>query len=561
MSVTEKEKLPASDSLPAFFQQLDTGIPAFTWSQQDSVLLHYLQFLDFFYLVEVPKLVARHGKDAEAAIESRTACGAAYIIRWICDPSRTKGQSNLTIGPISQEEINQFADAQYFAVDYSECRDWENSIYEGFCAAEAVSDLHMKVRRQNDVRLRGEAFEWLMKKMHNQLAGSQFDPAPLVATAFTGLVFPDRFSVPDYRIDEYLAASNPRFNGLWRMDPDSSFDTFSLADLRKFWFVVYAMADIQLNLARQSSPFPFQKVILRHSYDSWLSKITTASKLDIAKVQSILNYFIYEPNEPAKSDAALQPFFRLADGQVILSNTLVRFSNIEDNFVALYIRKFPSEYGTVASQKEKWWIGHKKPEIAAKGYDVRGPFVFSNAQGKNKGDIDLFILDRKTGIALCCQFKWLLIPDRFQQSNMDRVLKGVRQAVDAIEWLKLDPDRAQATLGIRKKFYKNITLLPLLVSRDWMLNGLDNCGSVPIVSEVLLDCLLERAPSENPLLSIWECLKQGTYLPVIDEDFSLETKEIKRSGVILEYDSLTAISGKEWSPDNIHFPSLTVPPQ
>ena len=114
-------------------------------------------------------------------------------------------------------------------------------------------------------------------------------------------------------------------------------------------------------------------------------------------------------------------------------------------------------------------------------------------------------------------------------------------------------------MGIKKKFYDNASLLPLLVSRDEMLSGLDKRDNVPIVSEVLVDCLLPKAPAGNPLLSIWGCLKQGTYLPVKVEDFSLITNEIRRVGVWLEYESIIAIPGKEWSADNIRFPSMSTP--
>src|SRR5262249_53143996 len=148
-----------------------------------------------------------------------------------------------------------------------------------------------------------------------------------------------------------------------------------------------------------------------------------------------------------------------------------------------------------------------------------GPVELSDKTGKREGDIDLFVFDRKNKVALCCQLKWFLIPDRFRNSNIEKVWEGVEQALHATEWLVLDADRVQATMGIKRRDYQNVEVLPLVRSRDWMLNGIKWSEDVPIVSEDLFDYLLDSAPEHDRLRAVWECLSQRTYLPIPNEDF------------------------------------------
>ncbi len=62
-----------------------------------------------------------------------------------------------------------------------------------------------------------------------------------------------------------------------------------------------------------------------------------------------------------------------------------------------------------------------------------------------------------------------------------------------------DTNRAQSasSSSINKALYKDVLLLPLIISRDWMLNGIRWDDDVPVISEALFDFVLDSAPAED----------------------------------------------------------------
>lgn len=333
---------------------------------------------------------------------------------------------------------------------------------------------------------------------------------------------------------------------------------FDLAEFRRFWTAVHSLATVQLNLAKiesEQSEFPSQKVLLRMSRAMWIEKLSVLTQLDHSKIEAMIALFVFHP-EDLQSDLALQPFVKLQNDDLILSNFLAKISSAEDNLFAIWKTRNPQLYGSIASRKEDWWVRQKRPEIEEKGFLTRGQVGIRGIDGQLAGDIDLFIFDIRSQLALCCQLKWFLLPDRFRESNLDKVMEAVQQALVATDWLKADLERAQATLGIRKKHFREVEILPIVISRNWMLNGIKWSDDVPIISEALFDCLLQRAPGDNPLRSLWECAKQRTYLPILGEDFSVCKRKIHLGEACFEYERLESSSGSKWKPDRITFPSL-----
>ncbi len=547
------------DYLVGLIQRVDTSIPSLDWSDRDTVLVNYLQFLENFYLVEMPKLVAVYGQDAADAIQDKTSSAANYIVRWIHRQGIQGEDQSKTRHSVTAEEVERFDRIQTYAVQYSEIRDWENVAYEKFYAVEAVSASHLQATYQDEDRKCGQAAEWLLKGLQRLNGACQFDPSALVKDALGNSQSTEEFFVPVEHVRELMATPNPHFESLWRMDPSTSFKSFTLADFRAFWCAVYALSDIQTNLVRivvAISGFPFNKVLLRMTRDAWLQKLQDLSRLALPKLEALLDLMVYESNQTETAEVALQPFFKLDDDSIVMSNFLVRTANAESNLFALWTRKYEKHYGSIASKKESWWVSQKRPELEKKGFLTRGPVVFSNKQKEHEGDIDLFILHPRSKVALCCQLKWYLVPDRFHDSNVEKVLEAVQQALDAVAWLKADPDRAQATLSIKKALLKDVELLPLVISRDWMLNGIRWSTDVPLVSEALFDYLLKLAPIENPLRALWECASQRTYLPVVGEDFSVRSRTIELGGIRLDYERLEGVPDVQWSPDRIKFPAI-----
>ncbi len=544
--------------LRGFIREADKSIPQLNWADRDSMLLNYLQFLEYFFLVEIPKFVTVHGQDTEDAIHDQTRSGAKHIIRWIHTQAAQQQVKPVKASAITADQIKQFWDIQSFAVKYSELRDWENVAYEKFYAVEAITQSHVRAYYQDEDRKRGQAAEWLLKGLQKIATPCQFDPTPLLRDVFANTEAPDKFNVPIDHVQDLINTPNPHFEALWRMDPATSFGDFTLAEFRTFWSALYCLSDIQTNVARiiaSRSDFPFTKVLLRMDQPGWLDNLHELTSLDQAKLSLLLDLMLYNEAQ-AEADSGWQPLFKFHDGTIAMSNFLVRNSNAETNLFALWNSMHGAKYGPIAGKKESWWVKQKRPELEKQGYITRGPVVFSSKAGQPDGDIDLFVFHPKSKTALCCQLKWFLVPDRFRESNVDKVLGGVKQVKDAVTWLATDTDRAQSSLSIKKALYKDVLLLPLIISRDWMLNGIKWDDDVPVISEPLFDFLLDSAPADDPLLAVWECARQRTYLPTVQVDFTAKQRTIQLACTRLDYERLEAAPGVQWSKKRIKFPEL-----
>jgi hypothetical protein len=304
----------------------------------------------------------------------------------------------------------------------------------------------------------------------------------------------------------------------WQLPQVPQVDNFNLAQFRCFWPALTTCAVIPKIVFNAMGYVNLGVPIGTKS--QWVELLTTLIQLDAAEVSDLIDFvtFSIQTTTPPKgvmvAGACCQPFFRVGD-ELALSSFLAIGSSAERNLFVLLANKHTKTYDRIKKEKEDQWSHQLADMFRGAGLHAI-PQRPMRTDKKSKGDIDLFIHDKKNQTALVVQLKWLLV-DKIKKNHIDEAENGIRQAKLAVEWITANHKQAAHLLGVSHQDLLATKLLPVVVLREGMLGGFVQDPDVPLISKEIFDYYSESCNTD--LRCLWQNLFDKNYLPITGEDF------------------------------------------
>ena len=176
------------------------------------------------------------------------------------------------------------------------------------------------------------------------------------------------------------------------------------------------IAAVQRVLYRAVSNVSVQSAVPVAQREQWIDLLSELSGLSHSLVANIVDFLIYEFDTTRKAknrhaaEAISQPFFRLSSDQLALSCFMVLSSSAERNLFDLASAKL-QKYDDVKKLKENQGSRDLADRFKKFGLHALAQIEYSNGES---GDIDLFVIDCSSKVALVVQLKWLLM-DRMEK--------------------------------------------------------------------------------------------------------------------------------------------------
>lgn len=361
-------------------------------------------------------------------------------------------------------------------------------------------------------------------------------------------------------ISAALAIAKHGTKHLWELDGSWDFGGYTLAQFRSVWEAIHAVMHIHLTALMLSGDgnhvwFCINPV---KSRGEWMNLLIRISQVDQQQVELIIDDLtfdiaLYRKGIP-RIDIRYQPFIPIGKEQLILSNFTVMFSNIERNLWHLLSIKRPSIHSTLSTKKEELWRNDLRSFLEGKGIESQ-PNVSFSQDGKPR-DIDLLVLDSKSGFLLAIELKWHIGPDRVREVlDFDKELeKGLTQAQAAKEWLALNKAYLQKAFSIYQ--IEDVQIESLVLSKNSLGSGILLGGDIPIANQNLLEWVISE-PHNRSLKDFWSVAKNLTYLPVKGKHYKDQGDSVSFGGIEFVSKDLGMIEQKKWDPrEDIIFQSM-----
>jgi hypothetical protein len=239
------------------------------------------------------------------------------------------------------------------------------------------------------------------------------------------------------------------------------------------------------------------------------------------QVDSLIDIFRFDPRR-SDADISLTPLVDFGEGYLAVSPTAVLRSNFPRNVLVLLIRKFPNEYSTYTSGREK--------VLAAAAKEVLGPNWIAAGvslpkwKGKRLPDIDVLIQGTDQRPLLVCEVKWQLSGSSTREViNRDEYLKkGLRQLAAIRQFLAVHP------LFLQERGLVDRPTEPS--DFEFLLLCKGHLGSETIHSEGILKCdydVFLQAIVEQGSAHALEFAREHSYLPQVGVDFTVEPISVR----------------------------------
>jgi hypothetical protein len=316
------------------------------------------------------------------------------------------------------------------------------------------------------------------------------------------------------------------------MDPDWDLGGYTYKQLKTFGLTLESLGIIY-NIALNSLRNEEKRLNLRiriKSFDEWVSELSQWSKLSRQITKLIINDLIYDPmlyqTGRQKPHVMYQPFFRFKNGQLGVSSTIIRISNIERNAWSLISLIRPEIGNDLKNRKEFFWIQELQKQTESLGLKS-----FPNIKFKfdgSQGEIDLLIIDEKLKFGLICELKWLTSSDdpKGVESDDEQITKGVKQAIRATRWIESDISHLAQRIGIKADELKKFDFKPLVMSKESLPSGFLEKTNVPVINQRLFNWIIAE-PHHRNIVSLWNVANSTSYLPMPSKHFETISPTIK----------------------------------
>jgi hypothetical protein len=239
------------------------------------------------------------------------------------------------------------------------------------------------------------------------------------------------------------------------------------------------------------------------------------------QIDALVDLFRFDPNRP-DADITLTPLVELGSGYLAISPTAVLRSNFFRNVFVLLIRRFPKEYSTYTSGREKMLAASARKILGTTwvGDGIRLP----QWKGKQLPDIDLLIGSSDRATLVVCEIKWQLSGSSTREViNRDEYLKkGLRQLEAIREFLTANPRFLLSRELLNRETQPSDFEFVLLCK--------GHMGSETIQAERILKCdydvFLEAVQQQGVSRAI-ELARTHSYLPQLGTDFTLEPISVR----------------------------------
>lgn len=357
---------------------------------------------------------------------------------------------------------------------------------------------------------------------------------------------PRDYSISSAGFAELMCNYDAERANFWSYDSTDSLGNYTFGDLRRFWMCLYTICMLHIAICSKLKAHS----ILFKTRSQWTEEIANRSGLPQSVVSAILDDLTYVKDlylkGGAQAEIASQPFFPVGTNQLALSNILVISTDPERNIWQLVSIKRQSVFSTVESRKEKLWAESTLiPWLLGLGYEAWSHIKFTESE-LISGDVDLFVLDRKSNFALAIELKWLKGQgDLKDLQHINKTLTyAVDQAMKSIEWLKTIPQQVLQRTGLTANELRNLRIEPLVVSRN-SLGGPSVHGlAVPIINEFLMQLTLDE-PHRRSLEDLLKIARNRTYLPKLGEHFDLRSWDESYAGITFR-SHLNPATLREW---------------
>jgi hypothetical protein len=344
-------------------------------------------------------------------------------------------------------------------------------------------------------------------------AGNEAAIAEAAADVRVGLERIIRFMSPDRITYEYtpdLFVRVSRWARLlegavqWHLSPNVMLGTLSLAELRRFWGAVLAVANTH-DLAHliagggDCHRWPIGSRVDLRPGEEWIHLLSTVSGLSKESTATVLSWLTFNPGISAKTPM-LQPFLEILPGQLCAPWLFLTTSDFERNFLRL-LNRHPAllAYASAVNRsKEPLALSEMSGLFPGPAYRTKRQVVLPTT------DADLVVYEGATGWVIVLQHKWLIGPDTANESasNDDELSKGIRQGVQARDYWRAEPGHLRNSLSLpRDAPLTNIEAC--VVCRGADPTGFLAAPAVPVITESAFVSLLNQALS---LPSLWKLL-------------------------------------------------------
>jgi hypothetical protein len=234
------------------------------------------------------------------------------------------------------------------------------------------------------------------------------------------------------------------------------------------------------------------------------------------QVDSLANLFRFDPSR-SDSDITLTPLVELGLGYLAISPTSVLRSNFFRNVLVLLIRRFPKEYSTYTSGREKMLTASARRTLGS--HWIAGGIPLPKWKGKQLPDIDLLVRQGDDAPIVVSEVKWQLSGSSTREViNRDEYLKkGLRQLETIREFLAAHPQFLQS---------RHLWDRPTQMSDfEFVLLCKGHLGSETIQSEGILKCDYEiflQAIRRQGINAALQLAREHSYLPRLGSDFTME---------------------------------------
>ena len=276
------------------------------------------------------------------------------------------------------------------------------------------------------------------------------------------------------------------------MDQKAEVNGITFAQLRLYWGSLLALSNVHFmahNLASNGNPsmWPFQTTVLMKSRREFVEQLSQIAGLPGQMVDTITGWYIYDPRIAGRS-VIIQPFLPVHAELLCLPMLYVNGNNLERNFFKLLnrhpkLRPFASAVEDLKEPVALRELGQLFPE----------PIFKSKPRVMISGvtDADLLVYDEGSGFVLVIQHKWLAPPETVEESSSNdaKLSDGVRQAVNARDALRVQPELVRTALGLSESGRIG-RIEAVVVCRGFEHTGFAASTVVPVITEVSFRRLL-----------------------------------------------------------------------
>jgi hypothetical protein len=317
----------------------------------------------------------------------------------------------------------------------------------------------------------------------------------------------------------YLAYFSQRIE----MPMSTALGSMTLGGVVRAYSMICAAARLHKYVSLLSKPDGFAKSInwpcLWRIEADWKKMLGLFCPSD--QVDALVDLFRFDPRR-SDADIALTPFVELGSGYLAIVPTAVLRSNFFRNVLVLLIRRFPKEYSTYTSGREKMLAASARKTLGTNWIGDGIPLPQWN--GRQLPDIDLLIGGTNGASLVVCEVKWQLSGSSTREViNRDEYLKkGLRQLEAIRGFLTVNPQfllsRGLLDRETRPSDFEFVLLCKGHLGSETIQAG----GILKCDYDVFLDEVHQHGVS-----SAVELARTHSYLPQLGTDFTMEPISVR----------------------------------